>query len=311
MLKNDSAKYAFFYVLSLVALVFMSVSVGIIFFQIINKEIVDLINEYNGVYNDSAMKFAISAIIISAPIYYFTSRQIYRNLREGTLSEEASVRKWFTYLILLVAVVVMIVWLITTINGFLSGELTTKSILKAVVALLISGITFSFYFYDIKRENVVGKKDKVLQSYFYGSLIIVLAAFVISLFVVDSPAETRKRKLDERVIGSFYQIDSGVNNYYVKYGKVPTSFEQLKEESNYLTDEELKNPVTNEAYQYKALADDEYQLCTTFQYSSKDRATQPYDYYTDKMWLHDAGYQCLNQKVTALAKPEPVAVPVY
>ena len=85
MARNDAAKYAFFYVLSLVALVFMSVSVGIIFFQIINKEIVDLINEYSGNYSDGAMKFAISAIIISAPIYYFTSKQIYKNLRQGKL----------------------------------------------------------------------------------------------------------------------------------------------------------------------------------------------------------------------------------
>ncbi|OGY94056.1 MAG: hypothetical protein A2406_00275 [Candidatus Komeilibacteria bacterium RIFOXYC1_FULL_37_11] len=309
MSKNDSAKYAFFYVLSLVALVFMSVSVGIIFFQIINKEIVDLINQYNGVYNDSAMKFAISAIIISAPIYYFTSRQIYKHLRQGTLSEEASVRKWFTYLILLVAIIVMIIWLITTINGFLSGELTTKAILKAVVALLISGITFSFYFYDIKRENIQGKKDKVLQIYFYGSLLVVLVAFAISIFVVDSPAETRKMKLDERVINSFYQIDSGVNNYYVKYSKMPESIVQIKEESNYLTDEEFKNPITNEVYEYKAIGEDEYQLCTTFQYSSKDRVAQPYDYYNaDKMWLHDAGYQCLNQKVNPVLKNEPLPV---
>ena len=58
MARNDAAKYAFFYVLSLVALVFMTVSVGIIVFQIINKEIIDLINQYSGRYSDEAMKFA-------------------------------------------------------------------------------------------------------------------------------------------------------------------------------------------------------------------------------------------------------------
>ena len=53
------------------------------FKQLINKGFIDLINEYSGNYSDGAMKFAISAIIISAPIYYFTSKQIYKNLFKG------------------------------------------------------------------------------------------------------------------------------------------------------------------------------------------------------------------------------------
>ena len=297
MAKNNSAKYAFFYVLSLVALVFMSVSVGIIFFQIINKEFIDLINEYSGNYSDEAMKFAISSIIISAPIYYFTSKQIYKSLRQGKLDEEAGVRKWFTYLILLVSVIVMIIWLITTINGFLSGELTTKAILKAIVALLISGITFSFYLYDIKREHIKGKKDKIIQIYFYGSIIIVLGAFIFSLFVVESPAETRNRKLDDRIINNFYEIAAGVNNYYQMNNKLPINIEELNEDSTYLRDDDFINPITKEAYEYKVVDEDEYELCTTFRNSNLEEEKDEYDYYADKMWLHDAGYQCLKQKV--------------
>ncbi|MBT4209493.1 MAG: hypothetical protein HOE19_01080 [Candidatus Komeilibacteria bacterium] len=309
MARNDAAKYAFFYVLSLVALVFMSVSVGIIFFQIINKEIVDLINEYSGNYSDGAMKFAISAIIISAPIYYFTSKQIYKNLRQGKLDEEAGVRKWFTYLILLVSVIVMIVWLITTINGFLSGELTTKAILKAIVALLISGITFSFYLYDIKREHIKGKKDKIIQIYFYGSIIIVLGAFIFSLFVVESPAETRNKKLDNRVIDNFYNIDAGVNSYYKKYEKLPEALENIKEEYNHITEAELTNPVSTEVYEYKIISEDEYELCTTFLSSNEDDAEDEYGRYPDKMWLHDLGYQCISQKIQDRPMPRDSFAP--
>jgi hypothetical protein len=309
MARNDAAKYAFFYVLSLVALIFMSVSVGIIFFQIINKEIIDLINEYSGNYSDGAMKFAISAIIISAPIYYFTSKQIYKNLRQGKLEGEAGVRKWFTYLILLVSIIVMIVWLITTINGFLSGELTTKAILKALVALAISGITFSFYLYDIRRENIEGKKDKVIQIYFYGSLLIVLVAFVFSILTVESPAETRNRKLDQRVVNNFYEIDSSVNSYYNKYEKLPENIAELQEEFNYLLDDDIINPITKQAYEYKVVAEDEYELCTTFLSSNKEDVEDEYGRYADKMWLHDVGQQCISQKTQNIdAIKEPILI---
>ena len=308
MARNDAAKYAFFYVLSLVALIFMSISVGIIFFQIINKEFIDLINEYSGRYSDGAMKFAISAIIISAPIYYFTSKQIYKSLRKGKLEEDAAVRKWFTYLIILVSIIVMIVWLITTISGFLNGELTTKSILKTITALFISGSVFSFYLYDIKRENIKGKKDKVISIYFYASFVIVLIAFVTSMFIVESPTETRKRKLDDRVINNFYQIDGSINSYYKKYEKLPEAIEDLKEEYNYITTEELTNPVTKELYEYKIVSGDEYELCTTFQFSSKEEDKKDHDPYVDKMWIHEAGYDCLTQKVHDFEQKESMII---
>lgn len=298
MSRNDSAKYAFFYVLSLVALIFMSVSVGIVIFQIINKEIVDLINEFSGNYSDGAIKFAISAIIISTPIYYFISKQIYKNLKQGKLDENSSVRKWLTYFILLVAMIVMIVWLIMTINRFLDGELTTKAILKTITILFISGTIFSFYFYDIKRENIKDIKDKILQIYFYGSLIIVLGVFIVALFVVESPTETRKRKLDQRIINNFYEIDASLNNYYIKNDKLPETLEDLKEDARYLISEELNNPITNQAYEYKILEDDKYELCTTFNSSNVAELKDEYGYRADKMWLHEAGYQCLSQTVS-------------
>jgi len=309
MSRNDSAKYAFFYVLSLVALVFMSVSVGIIFFQLINKVIIDLINDYSSSYNDGSMKFAISAIIISAPIYFFTSKQIYQSLRKGHLDEEAGVRKWLTYLIILVAIIVMIVWLIITISGFLNGELTTRSILKAIVALLISGITFSFYLYDIKREHIKDKKDKVIQIYFYGALIIVIAAFITAIFTADSPTETRNKKLDDRIINSYYQIDSALNSYYTENDKLPETLDELKDDSRYFIEEGLINPITNEPYEYKVLGDDKYELCTTFSSSNRDNIRYEYGPSMDTMWVHDSGYQCLSQKVMAIDNMEkPVMI---
>jgi len=304
MSKNNAPKFAFFYLLSLVALVFTALSVGIIVFQIINKEILDVIEQYQGMYSDGALKFAISTIIISTPIYYLTSRQIYKSLFKGELDEESGVRKWLTYFILLVAIVVMIGWLIGIINGFLDGELTTKFILKALTAIVISGSIFSFYLYDIRRENIKGRKDKVISTYFYASVVVILVVFVTSWFIVESPTETRKRKSDQNIINSFNMIDSGLNNYYQQEEALPQTLDELSDYKYLkLSVDDLVNPITGDTYEYKVISENEYELCTTFQSDSQEYSE---NYYRDEMWPHQAGYQCLGQKINNLLPAQPI-----
>lgn len=310
MSKNNAPKFAFFYLLSLVALIFTSLSVGIIIFQIINKEIVDIISQYPGSYSDGAMKFAISTIIISTPVYYFTARQIYRSLFRGSLDEDAGVRKWLTYFILLVSIVVMIGWLIGIINGFLDGELTTKFILKAITALAISGSVFSFYLYDIRREGIKGKKDKVINVYFYASLLVILIAFVASWFIVESPTETRKRKSDQNIISSFYTIDSHLNDYYQRNEALPESLEDLSADKyTGLESDDLANPFTGKEYEYKVINAEEYELCTDFQTSNKEVDNDNYyNGYRDEQWQHEVGHQCIAKRINERLLKEPMLI---
>lgn len=290
---NNAAKFAFFYLLSLVALIFMALSSGMIIFQIINKYIVDLIRQYSGDYSDDQMKFAISALIISTPIFYITSKQIMKSLFNGELGKDSQIRKWLSYLVLFVTSVIMIGWLIGVINGFLGGELTLKFILKAITAIGISAAVFSFYYYDIKREVVEGKKSQVVKMYFFNSLAFVLLVFIFSLFVVESPTQTRNRKLDERVISNFSQIDSEINRYYSEKGSLPQSFDTLKSEYSYLQEDVFTDPETGKRFDYTMVDTEKYKLCATFRGSSvSDNAKIEND-----RWPHESGYQCLEQKV--------------
>ncbi|MDP2736291.1 MAG: DUF5671 domain-containing protein, partial [bacterium] len=135
-MEKQNAKFAFFYMLSLVALVFTSLSTGMIIFQIINKLIVDDLSLAPGGFSQDALRFAISAIIIAAPIYFILMRLINKNLLSGQMEKESGIRKWLTYFILLVSAVVMIGWFIATIGSFLNGEFTIKFILKSLTSIL-------------------------------------------------------------------------------------------------------------------------------------------------------------------------------
>lgn len=294
--KNSVAKFAFFYTLSLVALVFMSLSTGMIIFQIINKNIVDVLDIYSGRYSSGALKFAISALIISAPIYYIAVGQINKNLFSGKLDKDSGVRKWLSYFILLVSSLTMLGWLVGIIFNFLDGELTIKFILKALTAILIATAVFSYYFYDIKREETAGVKNKIIKEYFYGSFIIVIAVLISAFIFVESPIETRNIKHDQKITNQFSQIDSGINKYYRINKKLPESLDGLLKEITFLRENDLIDSSTRQKFDYKIVDEKSYELCAVFKVRSagyEDRS----DYYLDKRWGHEAGYQCLRQNI--------------
>lgn len=294
--QNNAAKYAFFYMLSLVALIFMALSSGMIIFQIINKNIIDIIDQYRGRYSPELLKFAISALIISAPIYYITVRQIFKSLASGALEKNSGIRKWLTYFILFISSVVMLGWLIGTINSFLGGDLTSKFILKSITSIGIAAIIFTFYFYDIRREEVDNKKNNIIRIYLYGSIALVMAVFVASLFFVESPRETRDRKYDNAVLEKFERIDGAINTYYYDNSKLPENLEILIGEFTYIRSEDLNNPVNKESFGYRIVDDNTYELCSIFRTSNKNDDIIRYNIYKDR-WPHDIGEQCLSQKV--------------
>ncbi|MFH1565023.1 MAG: DUF5671 domain-containing protein [bacterium] len=295
---KNSAKFAFFYMLSLVALVFMSVSTGMIIFQIINKYITDFVEQYSIRYSSNQLKFAISALIISAPIYYLTARQIFKNLFSGELDKNSGVRRWLTYLILLITSIVMIGWMIAVINNFLSGEFTLKFILKAITALGISAIVFTFYLHDVNREEFVNKKDEAIKLYLYGSLTLIIIAFVASLFTVESPMQSRNRKFDEAIISDFNIINMAIETYCQDNEKMPENLSSLKEGSNFLAGDDIENPISGEEYEYKITGDKTYELCAVFRTSNKEEEENEYRYYgPNEFYLHDSGYQCLKNTI--------------
>ncbi|MFZ4631829.1 MAG: DUF5671 domain-containing protein [Patescibacteria group bacterium] len=316
MNNKQNAKYAFYYLLSLVALIFVSISVGMIVYSIIDKTVPDALYIYYGNY-DGQLKFAISALIIATPIFYFLSSLILRGLKKGDLEKDSGVRRWLTYFILLVSSVIILGTLISVINNFLSGELTSRFILKALTVFIISASSFSFYFYDIKREDLI-KKDLVIRLFFIISLALVVAAFIAAFFFVESPKNARNRLLDEKVINNISNLENSVNSYYESYKKLPDNLEALKTGKNfYLDNFSLVDPETKQAIVYQKVSETEFKFCATFRTDSRkdssgrDVAT-PYQVYPsspgDKN--HAAGYQCVPGNLWSVIKAEPATTTI-
>lgn len=306
---NNNAKFAFWYLLSLVALIFMALSTGQVIFQVINKYIPEFVSHYAPVFDASILKFAISSLIISIPLYFVTVRQIEQSLEKKELPKDAPVRRWLTYFILLISSLVVIVWLIMTINSYLEGELTSKFLLKTLTVVVISGLAFSYYLYDIRRDEVK-KKNPIILVYLVVSLVVTIGSLVTAFMIGETPGEARARRHDVEVLGHFDQISATVQSYYTDNQKLPDNIDQLKDQIPYLNAAALKDSKTGEAYKYNKVNDTQYELCATFE-ADNTKPANTYDYSYADRWPHGVGYQCLKQKVfingdEGMLKPAPM-----
>lgn len=297
MSEKNSAKYAFYYLLSLFSLIFLALAVGLIAFGIVNQTIVDALSAYNYQNYDKQFKFAISALIIAAPIFYFMSYLIERGLKKHELKIDSGIRRWLTYFILFVSAVIILGVFIGVINSFLAGELTARFILKALSMLIIAALVFSFYFYDIKRKEVI-QKDKIIKLFFGLSLLLVVTAFVSVWFFIESPKVARDRRLDQILMQNIYQLESAVNSYYERAETLPATLEDLDAADIYYDKKALLNPETGEAITYKVLSDKNFELCATFRTASYNQEQDRYNFMMGRE--HESGYQCFTGNLWAL-----------
>jgi hypothetical protein len=301
MPNSQNAKYAFYYLLSLVALIFMALSVGMIAWSIIDKVIPDTVNYYSSV--ESQLKFAISALCIAGPIFYLLSWLIIRGLQSGELTKDSGIRRWLTYFILFISSLVVLGVLISVINVFLSGELTGRFIGKALTVFLISGTVFAYYLYDIRRAHPE-QTDRLVKIFWWASLALVVAAFISAWFFVESPATARARRLDQALLDNISALETAVNNYYGQYQKLPDNLTALSNDASiYLDNQALVDPDTKVPIVYKKINDQSFAFCATFRLDSRaDNDNQPIVSYSgDKS--HHAGNQCVLGVLNSPAKP--------
>jgi len=298
---NNSPKYAFLYMLSLISLMFTGFSVGMIAFQIINRYIPDALNQYRSSFDAELLRFALSALIVAAPVFLIVNYFIYKGLHKGNLTKDAGIRKWLTYFILLVSSVVILGWFIGLVNVYLGGEITIKFFLKALVSIFISALAFSFYLHDIRREIAVGVKDKTIKAYFYITLIIVLASLSCALIFGENPTQARNIKLDNAVLNNFESINNAINQYYIENEKLPENLAILEDRTGFIRGSMLIDPESGEKYQYEVLNENKYELCANFRTSNLEDNNLRNNFYGE-VWPHEKGYDCIEKNIESLER---------
>jgi hypothetical protein len=112
--RSGSAKDAFLYLLSFSTLATWTFGLGSVIFTLIDRWIKDPLtgsNYYAGSYYQ--MADSLACMIVAFPVYLLTMRYITRELEIHPDKLESGVRKWLTYLALLIAALIVVGDLIT------------------------------------------------------------------------------------------------------------------------------------------------------------------------------------------------------
>lgn len=149
-----SAREAFLYLVLFLTLYITTVSFGSLLFAFVERTIPDVLQGmYERTGTLSTIRTSTASLIITFPIFVLLSRLLERGLEHDPQKRGSKVRKWLTYLTLFIAAVSIIIDLIVLVGSLLSGELTTRFLLKVAIVLVIAGTAFGYYLWDLRRDE--------------------------------------------------------------------------------------------------------------------------------------------------------------
>jgi hypothetical protein len=149
-----SAKEAFWYLVLFTTLYLSAIYLGTLLFQFINLAVPDPTDSaYIADYAETRIRWAIAVLIVAFPLFIYMSRLVGRALRRDPAKRASPVRRWLTYLTLFVAVCVLVGDATALIYNLLSGDLTLRFFLKALVVGVIAGGVLGYYLWDLRRDE--------------------------------------------------------------------------------------------------------------------------------------------------------------
>ena len=102
-------------------------------------------------YRRTTVRWSIAVLVVVTPAFLWLTWRERAKLAADPALYRSAIRKWLTYLTLLLSASTLLGDLIATIYAFLSGDLTLQFMLKAAVVAIVAGLIFFYYLADIRR----------------------------------------------------------------------------------------------------------------------------------------------------------------
>ena len=149
----DSARDAFFYLLSFGTLSVWTLGLGSLFFTLIDVRYADPILQARYGYVRDELSGSMASLIVGFPVYLVTMRILLTDLARKPDKAESGIRKWLTYIALLISAGTVIGDLVTFVSYFLRGQFTAPFLLKVLTVLVVAGGVFWYYLSPLGRRE--------------------------------------------------------------------------------------------------------------------------------------------------------------
>ncbi len=215
---------------------------------------------YNS-YNYDGARSYIAMLVIFMPVFLVLMRYYNKAVRNTLSHADDVVRKWTTYLIIFLAVLVAAIDLVTLVRYFVGGEMTTRFVLKVLVTLLVAKWVGLYFYYSIRESRW---KKIVHASAVWVASILSLALIVWSFTVIGTPQQQRLWRLDDKRVTDLQSIQSQVINYWQQKEKLPAKIEDLSDPLSYFSLPVDPEVAKGKMYEYVPKDKLSFELCATF-----------------------------------------------
>lgn len=133
------------------ALTFGLLLTGAVNLVLVLQALVDLAFAEENYGTTRQIRWGVSVLIVMAPLYLWLTLRERRKLAQDPALYRSAMRKWLTYIALLLAAMTLLGDLVATVFALLTGDLTGQFLIKALIIMVVAGGIFLFYFKDIRR----------------------------------------------------------------------------------------------------------------------------------------------------------------
>ena len=304
-------------------LALFAISLGALYFQVINHYLPDPLSKISGYgyyystyYNSYATRiihYAMAVVFVSLPLYLCLLWRWIGLFDKNQNKPESRITKWATHLVIIIAAAVVAGDFVTLVYNFLEGEFASRIILKGLVVAVIAGAVVGFYALErLKIEYQRPVPKTLFWAPVLGLAILAVVGLALGFAAAGSPGQERARKFDAQRVNDLRQLSNGIDYFARESKRLPRDFQELKNDTRYnYYVRTTKDPETEEEYEYRIISDSlnsyngkaVYELCAVFALSSEElRDDSAGDYYNldyDDVWSkHEKGRDCIEKEVT-------------
>lgn len=248
-------------------------------------------NYYAASSTSGTIRLSVATLIVVFPVYLVLTRTV-NHIRRNEEVTYHSLTKWLIYLSLLVGGAILVGDLITVLYGYLSGELTIRFALKALVLAVI--ILAAFYYYLKDAQGYWQSHEKLSIRFGFGAILLVVGALALGFVYSETPQEVREAKIDDNQIMDLQDMQWRIEEYYRINNKLPETIEEVYKDFSIPDAPDGRTP-----YKYKVTTETAYELCATFAQNTSDteyvRPVPVYD--KNYTWVHGEGEWCFNRVI--------------
>lgn len=305
-----------------------------LFFEYIDIAFPDALNSYIDPYS-SGIRVAMASLIVLFPTYLVLAHFIRRDTILNPAKRGLWVRRWALVLTIFVAGATVAIDLITLINTFLNGEITTHFVLKVLIVFLVMSAALMHFLADLWGYWDINPRYALSVGVAAG--VLVVATILSGFLIIGTPGQVRLYRFDDQKVNDMQSIQSEIVTYWQSDGALPAKLSDLNDSLGGFT--VPTDAQTGQSYEYMIVAvqanvgtstgklrltsqPTSFELCATF--NAQTQSNSPTVSYasvaptpaggvgqdlSSDSWFHNSGRTCFFRTIDPKRYP-PTTKPV-